>query len=277
MAEREKGLTKLDIGIVSDEISRDLGEALEIAGGWDIHTFELREGGRGRFPAFTAEEISIVDHAMQAGARISAVSPGIFKGHVAEEGDRRREIESVFPKAIELAQRFACETIIAFSFDHCDDSPAHRLLVLRAFEQIAEMAAQANVLVAFENEPQFWIDRPEKTVALLEEIGHPALRINWDPANLHWSGQKPDKEAFEILKPYLINLHVKDFTPEDEEVPWRPLGDGIVPWKTLLPVIAQSGIFQHLTVETHCEPLIENSARSIDHLRNLLEKMDVED
>ncbi len=200
MAEQHKGREKLDIGIVTDEISRDLGEALEIAAGWGINTFELREGGGGRFPSFTAAEVSAVDHAIKAGARISAVSPGIFKGHVAEEGDRQREIESVFPKAIELAQRFACETVIAFSFDHCDDSPAHRLMVLRAFEQIAEMAAEANVLVAFENEPHFWIDRPAKTVAMLEEIGHPALRINWDPANLHWSGQEPDKEAFELLK-----------------------------------------------------------------------------
>ncbi len=161
MAGKGRMRKQLDIGIVTDEISRDLGEALEIAAGWDINTFELREGGQARFPSFTAEEISLVDHAIQAGARISAVSPGIFKGHVAEENDRRREIESVFPKAIELAHRLGSKTIIAFSFDHCDDSPAHRLLVLRAFEQIAEMAAGANMLVAFENEPDFWIDRPE--------------------------------------------------------------------------------------------------------------------
>ncbi len=125
-------------------------------------------------------------------------------------------------------------------------------------------------MVAFENEPQFWIDRPEETVALLQEIGHPALRINWDPANLHWGGQAPDDKAFVLLKPYLVNLHVKDFTPDDEEVPWRPLGDGIVPWKELLPMIVGESGLDHLTIETHCEPLVSNSEKSIDVLRKLL-------
>lgn len=262
----------MNIGIVTDEITRDLGKALDIAGGWGISRFELREGVKARFPGFTSEEVSLVDHAIQAGAKITAVSPGIFKGNVEEAAQRKRELEIVFPKAIELAQRFACNTVIAFSFDGCDGAPANRLQVLRAFEEIGEQAAEAGVTVAFENEPHFWIDKPQDTVALLEEIGHPALRINWDPANLHWSGQKPDAEAFALLKPYLVNLHVKDFTPEDKAVPWRPLGDGIVPWKDLLPLIVGESELQHLTVETHCEPLISNSEKSIDVLRSLLEE-----
>ncbi len=260
----------LDIGIVTDEITRDLGEALDIAAGWGIQRFELREGAEARFPAFTQEEVSIVDHAIETGSRVTAVSPGIFKGHVEEASQRQHEIERKFPKIIELAQRFGCRTVISFSFDGCDGSPAARLLVLRAFEQIAEQAAEAGLTIAFENEPQFWIDKPGETIALLEEIGHPSLKLNWDPANLHWSGQEPDGEAFEQLKPFLVNLHVKDFTPEDKEVPWRPLGEGIVPWPELLPIISASNILEHLTVETHCEPLVENSERSVEMLKSWL-------
>ena len=261
----------MHIGIVTDEVTRDLGEALDLAGEWGISRFELREGATARFPGFTSEEISLVDHATAAGATITAVSPGIFKSNVQQADQRKHEIEVVFPKAIELARRFGCETVIAFSFDGCDEAPANRLQVLRAFEQIGEQAAAANLVVAFENEPQFWIDRPRETVGLLEEIGHPALRLNWDPANLHWSGQTPDADAFALLKPLLVNLHVKDFTPDDDEVPWRPLGDGIVPWKTLLPVIIAEAGLSHLTVETHCEPLIPNSEKSINTLRTMLD------
>ena len=98
------------------------------------------------------------------------------------------------------------------------------------------------------------------------------MKINWDPANLHWSGQVPDAEAFELLKPYLINLHIKDFTPEDDEVPWRPLGAGIVPWEDLLPHVLSHPTLAHATIETHCEPLVENSERSLDRFRDLLAK-----
>ncbi len=261
----------LEIGIVTDEITRDLGEALEIANGWGIHLFELREGRQARYPSFTSEEISIMDHAILAGAKVTAVSPGIFKGHVAEQAERQREIESVFPRAIDLARRFECNTLIAFSFDGCDGSAEDRLLVLRAFEQIAEQAAAANMVIAFENEPDFWIDKPEETIKLLQEIDHPALRLNWDPANLHWSGQEPGLAEFEKLRSHLVNLHVKDFTPDDQEVPWRPLGEGIVPWQELLPAIASASIINHVTVETHCEPLITNSEKSLEALKGLLD------
>lgn len=260
----------LEIGIVTDEITRDLGEALERAAGWGIQRFELREGAQARFPRFTAEEVGIMDRAIEAGAIVTAVSPGIFKGHVEEASQRQKEIESTFPKAIELAHRFNCPTIIAFSFDGCDESAGNRLKVLRAFEQIGEQAAAAGLVVAFENEPQFWIDQPAETVALLNEIGHPSLKINWDPANLHWSGMEPDEDAFVTLQPFLVNLHVKDFTPDDEEVPWRPLGDGIVPWELLLEMIVEKTNLEHVTVETHCEPLVSKSEKSVDVLRRMM-------
>ncbi len=261
---------QVELGIVSDEITRDLSEAFDRAAGWGIQRFELREGKQRRFPFFTEEEVRIVDHALLAGTQITAVSPGIFKGNVEEVAQRRREIEDVFPRAVDLARRFQCKTIIAFAFDGCDNAPANRLHVLRAFEHIAEQAAAADLVVAFENEPEFWIDRPDTSVALLEEIGHPALKINWDPANLHWSGQEPDAEALAMLSPYLVNVHVKDYTPDDEEVPWRALGEGIVPWETLLPELVKHRRIQHLTIETHCEPLVHNSEVSINALRALL-------
>lgn len=261
---------QLELGIVTDEITRDLGEALDQAGGWGIQRYELREGSERRFPFFTQEEIRLIDHALLAGAKITAVSPGIFKGNVQEAAQRQQEIEDVFPRTIELAQRFKCKTVIAFAFDGCDDAPANRLRVLRAFEQIAEQAAAADLVVAFENEPNFWIDRPDTSVALLEEIGHPALRINWDPANLHWSGQEPDEAALALLAPYLVNVHVKDYSPESEGEPWCPLGKGIVPWPALLPGLAGHKKIKHLTIETHCPPLVRNSEASIEALRALL-------
>lgn len=264
---------ELALGIVSDEITRDLGEALDLAAGWGIQRFELREGKQRRFPFFTDEEIHLIDHALLAGTKITAVSPGIFKGHVEEAAQRRREIEDVFPRTVELAQRFGCKTIIAFAFEGCDNTPANRVQVLRAFEQIAEQAAAANLVVAFENEPAFWIDRPDTSIALLEEIGHPTLRINWDPANLHWSGQEPDAEALALLAPYLVNVHVKDYAPVEEGEPWVPLGDGIVPWDALLPDLTRHKKLAHLTIETHCQPLVRNSEASIEALRRLLAAM----
>jgi sugar phosphate isomerase/epimerase len=265
----------LDIGVVTDEVARSLAEALEVGAAWGLERFELREGAEGRFPFFTQHEIHLVEEALRRGHRITAVSPGLFKGHVEDQKQREHELDNVLPRAIDLARHFECPLLISFSFAKYDGEPAaNRVLVLRAFERVAETAAEAGMVVALENEPDFWIDRPAESVALLEELGHPALRINWDPANLHWGGMVPAYEGFEVLQPYLANLHVKDFTPHDAVVPWRPLGQGTTPWGDILAWILEETNLAHVTLETHCEPLLEQTQASLAWLQATLETIE---
>ncbi len=259
-----------DVGVVTDEVARDLAEALRACSAWGLSRFELREGATGRFPFFTTEEVRLVEGVLRRGARITAVSPGILKGHVEDEERLRRECDDVLPRAIDLAARFACPLLIVFGFERYDGEPAsNRVRLLRTFERVAEAAASAGLAVAVENEPNFWIDRPAESVALLEELGHPALQLNWDPGNLHWGGMTPDHEAFRAVQPYLANVHVKDFAPDDPEGPWRPVGQGTTPWAQLLPWIIRETDLAHATLETHCEPLLESSRESLAWIREI--------
>ena len=261
----------LHLGIVTDEISRDLDDALTRAEGWGIRHFELREGRERRFPYFTGEETAIVEAALREGARVTAVSPGLFKGYVEDAAQVRKELEEVMPRAVEAALRFEAPVMILFGFTRDPNAPpAHRLQVLRAFEAAVEQAAAAGLRVAFENEPDFWIDDPAGSMALLDELDHPAAGLNWDPANLHWSGRKPEREDFDTIRPRLLNVHVKDFTPDDPDVPWRPVGQGITPWPDLLGWIAEDTSLDHVTLETHCEPLVPNTEASLEYVRDVL-------
>jgi sugar phosphate isomerase/epimerase len=261
----------LDIGIVTDEVSRDLAEALEASAALGLHLFELREGGARRFPYFSREEFAAVEAARSAGARITAVSPGLFKGAAADAVRLRHEIEEVLPRAIDAALRLGCPLLILFGFERYDGEPEQgRLDAMRAFERAAEHAAGAGMTVALENEPNFWIDRPAPAAALLDEIGHPALRLNWDPANLHWGGRRPTYEDFEAVRPHLANLHVKDFKKGRPAAPWFPVGEGTTPWDEILAWVAAETTLPHVTLETHCEPLLESTRRSLEHLRPLV-------
>lgn len=262
----------LDIGVATDEVSLDLEEALAVSWKWGIRHFELRAGSENRFPYFTEREVRLVDEAVRDGGQITAVSPGILKGNVGDEERLQRELEEALPRAIERAHRFECPRIIVFGFSRLQDEPdGSRSRVLQAFEEVAEQAAAADLTVAIENEPNFWVDRPEPTAALLKDIDHPALTVNWDPANQHWGGQRPTLEGFEILRPHISNVHAKDYTPDDPDVPWRPIGDGVTPWQKIIGWIIEDTDLTHITLETHCKPLIENSRASLDHLRDLIE------
>lgn len=262
----------IDIGVVADEVAADLEEALAASAAWGLSRFELREGSEGRFPFFTAEELRLLEAAIGRGNLITAVSPGIFKGHVEDEARLRRELDEVLPRTLDLAVHLESPLLIVFGFAREEDEPAaNRVRVLRAFERVAEAADEAGLLVAVENEPGFWIDRPAETMALLDELGHPAMRLNWDPANLHWGGMTPTEEAFHLVRPRLANVHVKDFTPDDPDVPWRPLGQGTTPWEAILPWLLDETDLPHLTLETHCPPLLGNTRASLHWLRAWLE------
>ncbi len=261
---------EFDIGILTDEVSRDLAEALEISTEWGLRRFELREGAKGRFPAFSRDEIGSVESLLQNGGRVTAVTPGILKGPVDDRGRVERELNRVLPRSIELARRFDCPVLIVFGFERYDGEPAaNRLHAMRAFTQVAEAAANAGMTAAIENEPRFWLDEPRAATQMLEEIGHPALKLNWDPANTHWGGRLPTREDFEGIQPLIANLHVKDYFPADPETPWRPVGQGSTPWREILSWIINETDLPHATLETHCEPLFESSRQSLDALREI--------
>lgn len=126
------------------------------------------------------------------------------------------------------------------------------------------------MVAAIENEPNFWIDRPAGIVSLLDELGHPALKVNWDPANLRWGGQEPTHEGFEMLKPHIANVHVKDYTPDNPDAPWVPVGQGVLDWETILRWIIKETDLPHATMETHCVPLLEKSLESLDRIEEIV-------
>ncbi|HMB94261.1 MAG TPA: sugar phosphate isomerase/epimerase [Rhodothermales bacterium] len=263
--------TPFHIGVITDEVSRNLEEALATSTAWGLSRFELREGEERRFPFFSADEIQLVEGVMRRGAQITAVSPGILKAHADDEATVREELENTLPRAIDMAGRFDCPLLIVFGFERYEGEPdGNRVRVLKAFEQVAEAAAEAGMIAAIENEPNFWIDRPAEIVSLLEELGHPALKINWDPANLRWGGQEPTHDDFEMLKPHIANVHVKDYTPDNPDAPWVPVGQGVLDWETILGWIIEETNLPHATMETHCVPLLEKSRESLDRIEEIV-------
>ena len=258
------------IGVVTDEVSRVLPEALGVVASWGLARVELREGEWRRFPDLSAAEIAAVEAWRREGGEVTAVSPGIFKAPVADEARIRQDLEDVLPRTIELAVRLGCPTVIAFGFDGATGASAgERSRVVATLAAAAEQAAAAGLRVAVENEPGFWVDRPEASVALMRDVGHPALGLNWDPANLHWGGRLPTAADVATVSPFLMNVHVKDYGAGRPEAPWWPVGEGQTPWAELLPALAETTLGA-VTLETHVVPLLESSRASLAELRCLI-------
>ena len=146
-------------------------------------------------------------------------------------------------------------------------------MVSDALRRAAKLAAAAGLELLVENEPGYWCDTGTHTAAMIARSGSATLFANWDPCNA-WLGpdaEQPYPEGYEALKPHIRNVHVKD-TLEGSLVRCVPVGDGVIDWKGQLRALAVDRIVPHVTIETHCEPLVENSRRNWESIKGILDE-----
>lgn len=259
------------IGFVTDEISSNVEEALKTGISWGIHDYELRVIGENRVPDISAGEVEkIISLRNELGFRITALSPGTFKGTIHDKTLLQREVEETLPKTFELAKALSTNMIIVFGIQRSEqDNPVLEDKVIALFHRVAESAEREGLLIAVENEPGFWCDSGANTAALLEKVGHQSLRANWDPGNSVGTDEPPFPDGYHALKKWIVNLHIKD-TIKGALVECVPIGEGAVDWPGQLSAVVKDNLLEHVTIETHCLPLIENSKRNLKIVREIL-------
>jgi len=88
--------------------------------------------------------------------------------------------------------------------------------------ELAEAAAAKNIMLLFETGQE----TAEELKSFLEMLNHPAIGVNFDPANIILYDKGCPEEAIEILKPWIKHLHIKDAIRTEtkgtwgSEVPW---------------------------------------------------------
>ncbi|MHC5036469.1 MAG: sugar phosphate isomerase/epimerase family protein [Planctomycetota bacterium] len=262
------------IGIVTDEITTDLGEALRLGREWGIQDFELRCTDAGRVPEIAPEDIDLLRRERnEEGIRITALSPGVFKTFLKEEETIRREMDVVLPASFRLAKDLATSRIIVFGFKggpSGGEDEAEK--VIRHLSEAGRRAAEHGMTLLVENEPGCWCDSGSRTAAVLKEVGDPAVRANWDPANAVGLEEAPFPDGYGAIRSFVANLHIKD-TPKDPMVACVPVGEGKVDWEGQLRAVVGDGGLDHVVLETHCLPLIENSRKNLDRVREILARV----
>lgn len=267
-------MSSIQFGIVSDEISQDFGEAVEYGLQWGIRIFELRCLRSGRVPAVDPAELrKVVELVERHRVEITAVSPGIFKHPFSNKAALEKELSEVLPKTVEMAQRLGAGLIIVFGFERSkEDQPELYGEAVNLLRRAAAVAEEAGMRLAIENEPGFWCDTGKNTARMIGDVGSKALGANWDPCNGYGTDERPYPDGYEAIKEVITNVHVKD-TQEGALIKCVPVGEGAIDWKGQLRAIVHDRIVRHVTIETHCLPLIEKSKQNVDTLRSYLEEI----
>ncbi len=128
----------------------------------------------------------------------------------------------LFTKAVEAAQKLNApylSTHIGF-IDHANTADYQKLLDrVKAF---ADYAQNNQIILLMETGQE----SAENLAQFLQDLNHPAVQINFDPANMILYGKGDPCLSLEKLAPWVKHVHIKDALPASTpgqwgtEVPW---------------------------------------------------------
>lgn len=120
--------------------------------------------------------------------------------------------------------------------------------VMRRMDRMVEYAAGRNVVLLHENEKGIYGDSAARCLDLMKLFYGDHFRCTFDFANFVQCGQDT-LEAYEMLRPYISYIHVKDALRENGDVVPAGAGDGNV--AEILNRLDEEGYAGFLSLEPH--------------------------
>ena len=212
----------------ADEISADFAEQCRLLRTLGMHHLELRSAWDTNVLDLDEAQLTEVARLLASNEiAVSSIGSPIGKIFLDEEFTahlvRMRH-------AADIARRLDARYIRIFSFfmrpdvdpDSCRDD------VLRRLAQLTAIAESRDIVLIHENEKDIYGDIPVRCLDIVESIGSDHLKVTWDPANFVQVGCAPHDQGYDLLRPYLLYMQIKDAVAATGAVVPAGYGDGQV-------------------------------------------------
>ncbi len=141
-------------------------------------------------------------------------------------------------KAIELSHDLGCRRIRVFGGPLPQSVTRDRAteLLVNSLSSVAAEAETAGVLVCLETHDH-WCD-PNDVAAVMKQVDHPAIRVNWDFAHPFRVANMDVEESFAILRPWIAHSHVHAVSvDEDGKLQFGWIGEGPLDHKKAMELL----------------------------------------
>ena len=222
-----KILTKCPVSCFADEIDVSVDKQIALLQELGIGWIEFRSGDGKGVADYTEKEAEMLMSRLSAnGIRISAVGSPIGKIDITQDFEPHFE---TYRHIVELAGILDTSFIRMFSFfmPEGEEPDKFRDEVMRRMDRMVEYAAGRNVVLLHENEKGIYGDSAARCLDLMKLFYGDHFRCTFDFANFVQCGQDT-MEAYEMLRPYISYIHVKDAMRESGDVVPAGTGDGNV-------------------------------------------------
>jgi sugar phosphate isomerase/epimerase len=242
----------LKISAFADEISPELDEQIRVCKANSVTHFELRGvAGKNVLDFDQPMRDRIRGTLRENGMGVISIGSPIGKASIAEPWARYFDR---FKLAVELAEFFEAPLIRVFSYYPPEgagkgDMRPHRDEVVRRFEKkIEHLKSRPGITLVHENERHIYGEMAAECLELMKAVNSPQLRMAFDFANFVQAGETP-LEAWKLLKPYTVHIHIKDALKDSGKV--TPAGEGDGQLAPILKDAYASGYRGFLSLEPH--------------------------
>ena len=241
-------MSKYIISGFSDEIAPNLEKQMEVLKTLGVNHIEIRGVDGKNIAEHSLEEAKAIKQRLDTqDFQISAIGSPIGKIQITDDFEPHFEL---FKHVVEIAKILETGYIRMFSFFiPVGESPAdYKEEVFRRMKAFVEYAKEADIVLLHENEKEIYGDIASRCLELLEAFYGDHFKGIFDFANFVQSGQET-MSAYELLKPYVAYIHIKDAAAIDGEV--KPAGEGDGKVEAILADLFESGYKGVLSVEPH--------------------------
>ncbi|TDF92010.1 sugar phosphate isomerase/epimerase family protein [Paenibacillus piri] len=276
------------LGVLTDEVSANIGEALDWTERNGLRHVELRTVDGCNIMDAAEETLErIRKEAERRGLYISAIASPVFKCALDASrpvaggdtfGQQELSVDAHFEmlaRAIRIAARLNTSRIRIFSFWREKDPGRALPEIVDLLKAAAALAKREQVTLLLENEPSCNGGCASEVGHIVRLVGSDALKALWDPGNEAYGGKSAFPEGYAEVKDMISHVHLKDaFTDAGGTGRCVPIGSGAVDYPKQIRALEDDGYQGLYTIETHYIPpggtAMDGTDETLAGLRRLL-------
>lgn len=236
------------------------------------------------------KEVSEVRSAFQSeGLEILSLTPGLLLSDIKYSG--------LYELTCELAEKLGTDKLRLFpapyvkyyrppTEDHAryNGSRTYQDLYKETVDclaRIREVSRGSGIKVVLETHDGYIGSSPSLLYAIVSKFPPSEVSVLFDPENMIREGREGWRMSFELLGDYLSYFHLKDGGWVKEKDEWEyvkfPLGEGLVNYPKLFGALKKTGFSGYLCIEDMRDVSLETKFSSIERLKEIVEKAEVEE
>lgn len=233
----------------ADEIDDNLSEQIRVLKKLGMNHVEMRGVNGKGLVTYAMDEVKEIKKQLDAeGIRLSSVGSPIGKIKITDAFEEHMEL---YKHTVEIAHTMECPYIRMFSFympKGTTDFDQYRGEVMNRLGQFVDYAKSNDIILLHENEKDIYGDVASRCLEIQKEFYGDHFKAVFDFANFVQCKQDT-LEAYEMMKPYVEYIHIKDALWSDASVVPPGMGDGQL--ETILGKFKADGYKGFLSLEPH--------------------------